>query len=185
MKECKKTTVHLLCIFLSMLGSLLVFFHFMPCFCAFFRSISTWNEVLQKYFFPIETIDKVWLAFCMRYSEIFYHFTALRKCVRQGRYKRVYAWRLVGWWSVRINLTTALQNRKGKRKQKLMPKKKSYKLMANNNIYCIVDKQGEKSKDYQKKNRSKNNSGNSFLGETDFRNLACVIQWLARKNSRV
>ena len=33
-------------------GSLLVFFHLVPCFCTFFRFIPYWNEVLQKLFSP-------------------------------------------------------------------------------------------------------------------------------------
>ena len=46
-----------------------------------------------------------------------------------------------------------------------MRRKNNYKLMVNNNIYYIMDKQGEKNKDYQKKNGSNNNYQNSFVGE--------------------
>ena len=38
--------------------------------------------------------------------------------------------------------------------------------MMNNNIY-YMDKLGEKSKDYQKKNYSRNNPKNVFLGKTE------------------
>ena len=43
-----------------------------------------------------------------------------------------------------------------------------YKLMENKNIYC-TNKQGEKNKDYQKKNGSKSDSKNAFLGETEYK----------------
>ena len=55
MKEGKKKTtlhvhVHLQKNTQQMWGSLLAFFHFVRCFCTFFRSIPTWNDVFLRNF---------------------------------------------------------------------------------------------------------------------------------------
>ena len=74
MKECKATTPHLLCIFLQLSGGCLGFFHLMPCFCTFFRSILTWNKVLQNNFSLVYiAIDVLWRALLL-YRE---HYIAL------------------------------------------------------------------------------------------------------------
>ena len=52
---------------------------------------------------------------------------------------------------------------------------KSYELVVNNSIY-YMDKQGEKNRDYQKKNDSKNDSRNGFLGGIEWMKLACLSQ---------
>ena len=51
MKERKKTTLHLVCIFADVGYSSCVLSS-LPCFCTFFGSIPTSNQVLQKFFFP-------------------------------------------------------------------------------------------------------------------------------------